>query len=80
MTAAPGYHVLYDRIRPDTDLDPVSMLPVSVHKVTYVIDTGPHMGVQRVVAVPDERFTEDGVRAALEADLDNFTRIALLKR
>jgi len=78
MAAAAAYHT-YGKIEQDTRLAEGGAGIEDIHVIRYQVDSGPAKGQKRVVRVTDDQFTEDGVRAAIEADLANVHAVAGIK-
>lgn len=76
--ALAAYHLLPAAITTETQLNAAGTGIEDVHVVPYVIDSGPAKGLRRTVKVSAAEYTPDGVKLAIESDLDNTHQIAQL--
>lgn len=74
--ALAAYHVVGNGMTIETQLNAAGTGIEDVHVVPYVIDSGPARGQRRTVKVPQSEFTPDGVKLAVESDLNNAHLIA----
>lgn len=74
--AAAAYHVVGSSFAIETRLNDAGTGIEDVHVIPYVIDSGPARGQRRTVKVTDGDYTLEGVRAAIESDLNNTHQIA----
>ena len=78
--ALAAYHVLGDAISTETQLNPAGTGIQDVHVIPYMIDSGPAKGTTRSVKVTPQNYTTDGVKQAIEADLNVTHQIASLNQ
>lgn len=74
--ASVAYHVDAASITTETRLNGAGTGIEDVHVIPYIIDAGPARGLRRVVKVPENQFTTEGVKAAIEQDLATVHAIA----
>ena len=76
--ALAAYHVVGSAFSIETRLNEAGTGIEDVHVIPYVIDSGPAKGQRRSVKVPESQYNLDGVRTAIESDLNTTHQIAQL--
>jgi hypothetical protein len=74
-----AYHVDGPAITTTTRLKANGEGIEDVHRVPYVIDSGPAKGLRRTVDVPSAGYTTESVKSAIESDLATTHAVASLR-